>query len=291
MLVACVQSDVTFADPDANVKRVTDWMQRAHEGDPRKDNRPADFVVFPECMLTGYTFDSRERALETALTLDDSIFVTLADHARRLGQIVSVGFVQRDEDQVFNAVALIGPSGLITSYQKVHLPHLGVDRFVDRGSRPFQGFPVESANGQRAVVGLAICYDASFPEPIRALALEGVEIVALSTNWPVEATHTARIVPPARSMENHLYFVASNRVGSENGFAFCGRSSICGPDGVILASSPDDQEIVLFADVNPSHAANKRIERTPGTHTIDRFADRCPEFYQALVRPIDKTSS
>ena len=111
----------------------------------------------------------------------------------------------------------------------------------------------------------------------------GADIIALSTNWPNEGIRTPAIVPPARSLENHLFFVAANRVGSENGCGFCGRSSICGPDGVVLASSDDDTEIMLLARIDPSAARNKQIERAAGSHRIDRFADRRPEFYGPIV--------
>ncbi len=134
-------------------------------------------------------------------------------------------------------------------------------------------------------VGLAICYDCSFPEPIRLLGLGGADIIALGTNWPVAASRTADLVPAARSMENHLFFVAANRVGKENGFQFCGRSSICGPDGKVFASVQDDREVMLLADIDPLLARNKKIERTPGAHVIDRFADRRPEFYKGLDSP------
>jgi predicted amidohydrolase len=290
MLIACVQSDVTFAEPQANLSRVIDWMNRAAEGSERKAQRPADLVVFPECMLTGYTFESRQQAEQTALTLDDPIFSALAEHAERRSQVISLGFLQRSGERLYNAAALIGPQGVIANYQKVHLPHLGVDRFVDPGRQPYGVQVIETPRGRTAKIGMAICYDASFPEPIRVLALDGAQVIALGTNWPVEATHTARIVPPARSMENHLYFVAANRVGRENEFTFCGRSSICGPDGVVLASSGDDRETILFADVDPELADNKRIERSPGIHTIDRFADRRPEFYDRLTRPLNSPS-
>ena len=86
-------------------------------------------------------------------------------------------------------------------------------------------------------------------------------------------------------MENHLFFVAANRVGEENGFGFCGCSSICGPDGVVLASTDGDEELMLVAEVNPEEARNKRIERVPGKHVIHRFDDRRPEFYGEIAAP------
>ncbi|MGV3483592.1 MAG: carbon-nitrogen hydrolase family protein [Planctomycetaceae bacterium] len=278
MLLSCVQSHVTFGDVRDNVRRAEVWLQQAAA-------RSLDLVVLPECMLTGYGFESREEALPHALSIDDPVWQSLIAICRSSGQLHAViGFLEREETEsqtrLYNATALIGPSGVIGTYRKVHLPHLGVDRFVDRGNRPYA---VHQAGDAR--VGLAICYDCSFPEPMRVLGLAGADIIALSTNWPAAAARTAEIVPPARSMENHLFFLAANRVGSERGFRYCGSSSICGPDGVELARAGTDDEQMLVAEVDLSQARNKRIERTPGAHVIDRFADRQPHFYESVSAP------
>jgi predicted amidohydrolase len=272
MLIACVQSDVTFADVPANLNRVLDWVEKAGEAG-------AELVVLPECMLSGYAYDSRQQALPHALSIDDQLFTKLAKAASKHDLYLTLGFLEQDGERLFNAAALVGPSGVIGHYRKIHLPHLGIDRFVDRGDIPYR---VLSAGDVK--VGLAICYDSSFPEPIRLLALEGADVIALGTNWPTPAARTAEVVPPARSMENHLFFVAANRVGEENGFGFCGRSSICGPDAVVLAKTDGDEETILYAEVDPAEARNKRIERTAGTHVIHRFDDRRPEFYHDLAK-------
>lgn len=276
MLIACVQSDVQFADVPANLRHVLETIHRvADDG--------AELAVFPECVLTGYAFESREEAAAVAIADDDPALAALIATTKTTGVTVSVGTLLRgDRGELWNANLLIGPSGLVGRYHKIHLPHLGVDRFVDRGNMPYATSPGPS--GSR--IGLAICYDCSFPEPMRALGLAGADVIALGTNWPVAAARTADVVPPARSMENHLFFVAANRVGRERGFQFCGRSSICGPDGVVLAQAADDREIVLWADVDITHARRKRIERTTGKHVIDRFADRRPEFYGPLTDPV-----
>ena len=276
MLIAGVQTDVHFADIDANQKRTIDWIERAAQ-------QRADLVVFPECMLSGYGYDSREHALEHARTITDPLFSDLASAAKKHQLCLTIGFLEESNGSLFNASALIGADGVIGHYRKVHLPHLGVDRFVDRGDMPY-----DVLTAGKAKVGLAICYDSSFPEPMRVLALAGADIIALGTNWPDAAERTAEIVPPARSMENHLYFVAANRVGTENGFRFCGRSSICGPDGTVLAKSTDDSETLLIADVDLNVARNKRIERTPGAHVIDRFKDRQPNFYEPISKSVNR---
>lgn len=278
MLIACVQSDVTFADVPANLERVLAWVDKAGQAG-------ADLVVLPECMLSGYAYDSREQALPHAISMDDPLFGKLARAAGKYDLYLTLGLLEQDGERLFNAAALVGPTGVIGHYRKIHLPHLGIDRFVDRGDIPYRVLAAGEVH-----VGLAICYDSSFPEPMRVLALAGADVIALGTNWPSPAVRTAEVVPPARSMENHLFFVAANRVGEENGFGFCGRSSICGPDALVLAKTDGDDETMLLAEADPAEARNKRIERTPGTHVIHRFDDRRPEFYHDLSKPQPRSS-
>ena len=85
-------------------------------------------------------------------------------------------------------------------------------------------------------------------------------------------------------MENGIYFAAANRVGRERNVDFIGRSSICGPNGKVLAAANHTDEEILYADVDPEKARNKRVDRIPGEHAIDRLADRRPEMYELLIR-------
>ncbi|WP_404306008.1 carbon-nitrogen hydrolase family protein [Neorhodopirellula lusitana] len=300
MLIASVQTDIQIADTAANVKTVIRTLETLGE-------QGVDLAVFPECMLSGYAFESRDEARLAALTEDSPEIQQIAEASRATGVALTVGLLMKEAtgekddsgepvNSLFNTALLIDGKQLIDGqpashaiigrYQKVHLPHLGVDQFVDRGTVPYQAWPLTLKSGEIARVGMAICYDISFPEPMRALGLAGADIIALGTNWPVAAFRTAEIVPPARSMENHLFFVAANRIGHERGFDFCGLSSICGPDGVELARAAGQEATVLRAEVNLADARNKRIERTTGKHVIDRFADRQPDFYQSIILPV-----
>src|ERR1019366_4698790 len=98
---------------------------------------------------------------------------------------------------LFNACALVGPDGVIGVYRKVHLPFLGVDRWVDPGDRPFV---VHEAGALR--VGMHICYDGSFPETGRVLSLLGADLLVLPTNWPTHAETAAEHMIATRAMEN-----------------------------------------------------------------------------------------
>jgi predicted amidohydrolase len=128
-----------------------------------------------------------------------------------------------------------------------------------------------------------ICYDGSFPESARCLMLLGADLVVLPTNWPTGAISTARTLIPARALENHLYYAAVNRVGTERGFRFIGMSRILGCTSEFLAVSEGDQPTILYADIDPEKARNKHLVNIPGKYELDRAKDRRPALYGPIV--------
>ncbi|MFO0907790.1 MAG: carbon-nitrogen hydrolase family protein [Isosphaeraceae bacterium] len=240
----------------------------------------ARLVVFPECALTGYGFASREEALPYAEAVDGTTVRVLTEECGRLDVYAVYGFLESDGAKLFNACALLGPHGLIATYRKVHLPYLGVDRFVDPGDRPFA---VHDAGGLR--VGMHICYDGAFPESGRVLTLLGADLLVLPTNWPTHSECAAEHLMATRALENTVYAMAVNRVGEERGFRFIGLSSVAEPNGKILAYASPDGEEIIYADVDPARARSKRLIRVPGLHEVDRIRDRRPGFYGPIVAP------
>ncbi len=130
---------------------------------------------------------------------------------------------------------------------------------------------------------MLICYDCGFPEASRVLTLAGADLIVLPTNWPPEAASTARLLVPARALENRIFFAAVDRIGTERGFRFIGQSRICDVTGDFLAISDDDRETILYAEIDPERARQKRIVNIPGEYELNRVADRRPELYGALT--------
>jgi predicted amidohydrolase len=271
--VAGVQMDVSFAQPAANLQNMIRWVAHAAA-------QQVDLVVFPECALTGYCFQTLEEALPVAEPLDGpSVQAMIA--ACREHQVHAVfGLLEKVDNKIFNALALVGPEGLGGSYRKIHMPSLGVDRFATPGDRPFAIHQVGEAK-----IGMNICYDCSFPESARCLALAGADIIVLPTNWPPGAGCTADIVPNARALENHVYFISVDRIGHERGFDFVGKSKICHPTGTDIRFENHANEAFFFADLDLSIARNKRLVRVPNEHEIHRFNDRRPEMYEVIAEP------
>lgn len=273
MRIAAVQMDVTIGMPEANLAAMLAKLKDAAAAG-------AKLICFPECALTGYCFESVAEAMPFAQTLPGPATEQFAKACRELDVYAVFGLLERDGERLFNATALVGPSGFIGSYRKVHIPFLGIDMKTTPGDRPFAVFDVGGVK-----VGMLICYDSAFPEATRALTLLGADLVVLPTNWPPGAECVAEHTLNTRAMENAVYFLAANRVGEERGFRFIGRSRICGPSGCTLASTESTEATILFADIDPAQARNKRVTRVPGKHAIDRLADRRPEMYEPLTRP------
>jgi predicted amidohydrolase len=275
MRIAGVQTDVIFKDTAANLSKL-DAIVRSEAASG------TELIIFPECFASGYCFDSLEDALPFGESIPGPATDRVAALCRELGTHVVFGLLERDGGRLYNTAALVGPEGLIGSYRKVHLPWLGVDRFTTAGDRPFEVF---TAAGVR--IGMLICYDGGFPEASRVLALAGADLICLPTNWPPGGAFMADYSINARAMENGVYFAAVNRVGTENGFSFIGKSRICHPTGATLNSLDHAEAGILRADIDPAVARNKRVVRVPGKHVIDRMADRRPAFYSAVVQPHD----
>ncbi|MDA1017661.1 MAG: carbon-nitrogen hydrolase family protein [Planctomycetota bacterium] len=274
MKIAGIQMDVTLGKVSLNLNRMIEKLRiAAAEG--------ARLIVFPECALTGYCFENIAEARPFAESLPGPATQRFGEVCRELDVYVVFGLLELDShDGVFNATALVGPDGLIGAYRKVHLPYLGVDMYSSFGDRPFA---VHDAGELK--VGMNICYDASFPEGARTLALLGADLIALPTNWPPGAENTAAYTINARAQENGVYYIAVNRVGVERGFAFVGSSRICDPFGSTLASADHREEAMIYAEIDIARARNKRFERETGKHAIDRLADRRPEMYRSVIEP------
>jgi predicted amidohydrolase len=270
--VAGVQMDCALGDTAANRAAVVARLRRAAA-------RGAKLVVFPECVLSGYGFGSRAHALSAAEPLPGPSTDAVAAACAELGVWAVVGLLEAAPDgRLYNACALVGPAGFAAGYRKAHLPCLGADRFTDPGDR---GFAVHDLGGLK--VGMNICFDGSFPESARILTLLGADLVVLPTNWATAARKMAELVSAARAWENHIYYLAVNRVGEESGFRYIGLSSAADYLGNVLHVAAEGEEAIFTFDVDPAAAAQKRVVTCAGEYEIDRVNWRRPELYGPLV--------
>jgi predicted amidohydrolase len=237
------------------------------------------FTVLPEAAVTGYAFASLSEALPVARKAEAVAERTLAGLAETNRMTIVCGTLEPDADEVFNTALVLLPDGRRYRYRKMHLPFLGVDRFATPGP---DAPPVIEADGLR--FGVLICYDLRFPEAARICSLEGADLIALPTNWPVGVEFHPDLFAPARAAENHCYVLAADRVGTERGTTFMGRSLLVDYDGAVLARAGSGEEL-LTGEIDPEAARVTHVQRRPGEHEWDTIGDRRPGLYERLLRP------
>ncbi len=269
--IAVVQMETTLLAVESNTKKILEFISRAAAHD-------AQIVVFPECAITGYNM-TLDEAGDLAAPIPGAQTERITEACARAGILIVLGTIERGQDErLYNSAVLINSDGVLGLYRKTHLPLLGIDRFLARGEAipgPF------STNFGR--LGMLICYDIRFPEPIRVLSLAGAQIVLIPTAWPDKATLYPDFVVRTRSEENHVYIAAANHVGEERGVRYLGRSLITGPSGEIITEGSPSEEEILYADVELERSDEKRIIFAAGEYELDLFGDRRPELYERIT--------
>ena len=188
---------------------------------------------------------------------------------------------------MYNAAVIINDEGTpLGTYRKVH-PFADEKRWCRAGCE----FPVFDTNIGK--IGIMICWDTAFPEVARCLALNGAELLVVSTNWedpyeepwdPADGINKHEndwdLMTRARAFDNTLHLVAANRIGGDGGvLTFFGRSKIIDPRGNVIAALDKREEGVISADLDLS------LTRMHRETYYCFLKDRRPDAYGEVTRP------
>jgi predicted amidohydrolase len=229
--VAVVQLEAGL-DKAANRRRAVESLRRAAD-------QGAGLVVLPEAAMCGFGRPDTPLA-PMAEPLDGPFVTALATAAAETGVHAIAGMFERcGGDRVFNTVVVVGPSGLLARYRKVHLyDALGwCESARIRPGDPTGSVVVEVGELQ---VGILTCYDLRFPELARALVDAGATVLAVPAAWvagPAKAEQWSTLLR-ARAIENVTYVVAAGQPGP----GYTGRSTVVDPDGTPLAVVDGDAD-------------------------------------------------
>jgi predicted amidohydrolase len=263
MRVGFVQYEPAFGAVAANLAGIEAAVEAAGR---------ADLMVLPELATTGYNFASPEEAESLAEPVPGPSTERLAALARRLETWLVVGIAESAGGRRYNSAALIGPSGWVGTYRKLHL----YDReklFFGPGDL---GLPVfELPVPGRPVIGMMICFDWRFPEAARGLALAGADVIAHPSNLVLTLCQAAMVT---RCLENRVFAITANRTGVEDRagvrIGFTGGSQIVDPAGKVLAAADPTNPGSAVVTIDVAEARNKAVNSRN-----DLWADRRVEEY------------
>ncbi len=257
LVIALAQMDIHQAEPSAN--RAT-----AHQMVSQAAQAGAHLVVLPELWGSGYDL---KRAAHYATDLDTGLFAEMAAWAQKYNLYVAGSLLEAGGDEIYNTLALFGPTGLVASYRKIHLIGLmAEDRHLGRGDRP-----TLCRDLPWGPTGLALCYDLRFPELFRSYGVAGARLVILSAQWPAPRIEHWRVLLRARAIENQCVVAACNRVGTDPHNVFTGASAVVGPDGTVLVEG-DTSQALFMATVDLGQIAEMQA-------LLPVFHDRRPDCY------------
>lgn len=260
MRISCIQMDMLPGMVEHNFARAEALIRQATDRDR------CDVAVLPETWSTG--FHPRDM-VEEADRDGERTRAAFSALARELHINIVCGSVATSRDgDVYNTAYVFDREGrVVASYDKTHLfSYGGEDRHVTPGSS-LCTFTLE---GRKCA--LIICYDIRFPELARACALQGAEVLFAVAQWPRERMEHLEILSRARAIENEMFVVLCNSVGTVKHITCGGGSAVIDPWGQHLARAGDGEEIIT-AEIDFSQVGAIRS-------TIDVFRDRRPRLYR-----------
>ncbi len=247
-------------------------------------------IVLPEFCNHVAWYEDRAHCFRVSVALNSGFLRAIAGKAREhQTHIVINCTVQRDDGVATGTSLLYGPDGELRAASDKQLLMGHQNSFLQRATAPG---PVTATEVGR--LGLLTGTDGMVFETARSLALRGAQILCNSLGSAGRCHNDLHI--PVRAAENRVFVVAANKVGPlvprallaavsqatgtpEHYLHGAGASQIVGPDGTVLARANASDEQVIWADIDPRQADDKRR-----LDTSDLFRSRRPDLYGPLVQ-------
>jgi len=269
--IALAQFDFPVGDVGGNAERIAQMIATA------RDEFGAHVVVFPELAISGYP--PEDLLMRPSFLIDcEAALMQIAKDVR--GIVAVVGWPESAGSVLYNSASVLRDGKLERTYRKRELPNYNV--FDER--RYFHVDP----DGEPCVVdvggvpvGVLVCEDLWFPEPLADTAAAGAAVVVVPNASPYErGKHRQRDALLAeRTRESGVALAYVNVVGGQDALVFDGASVVADADGTVhpAAIAFDDQWLVV--DFDPEKRAFSPVVWVDdGDESIDALA------WRAVVR-------
>lgn len=233
MKVSCIQLDMKFCDVQFNYAHAEKLIRET----VKKEN--SDVVVLPETWSTGYY--PKDNLMSFCEADGDRIKKAFSLLAKELNVNIVAGSVATLKNgKVYNTAYVFNRKGeTVGEYDKTHLfTPMDEHKFFEFGEK-VTTFELDSHK-----CGIVICYDIRFPELARTLALEGIEMLFVVSQWPDKRVEHLKTLTSARAIENQMFVAVCNSCGNADGTQFGGNSRVIDPWGTVLASAGETEEVI-----------------------------------------------
>jgi len=224
----------------------------------------AKVICFPELAFEPFypQYDNPNEPEKKAEPIPNPITEAFSDLAAEFEVVIILNLYELDEDKTYDSSPVINTDGSIMGTTRmVHITDYACFHEQKYYTPGDHGAPVyDTPHGK---IGVAICYDRHYPEYMRALALQGAEIVFIPQagtvdEWP-EGLYEAELRTAA--FQNGYFTALCNRVGEEPKLTFAGESFVCNPSGKIIAKADKEKEQILYCDIDLADVQNSHAKK------------------------------
>jgi NAD+ synthase (glutamine-hydrolysing) len=248
--IALAQFDFPVGAVAANAARIAAMVTHA------RDELRADLVLFPELALSGYP--PEDLLLRPAFLAEcQAALEALATGVQGITAVV--GWPQAAGPVVYNAASVLRDGAVQATYRKRELPNYAV--FDER--RYFASDTdtcVFEVGGTR--VGLVICEDLWFPEPLAQTVAAGAQVVVVPNASPFERDKTVQrdALLAQRVRESKVALAYLNVVGGQDELVFDGSSVLADADGTVHPNARAFADEWLVADFDAATGKFARVQ-------------------------------
>jgi NAD+ synthase (glutamine-hydrolysing) len=269
--IALAQFDFPVGAVRENTARIVALMQQA------RDEHGASLVLFPELAISGYPPEDLLQRPAFLAACQDAID-DIAQAA--VGITAVVGWPEANGSVVFNAASVLRDGRRIAHYRKRELPNYAV--FDER-----RYFAIDPDGGacvfehEGVAVGLVICEDLWFAEPLADTVAAGANLVLVPNASPFERDkHSQRdALLSMRVAESGIAVAYLNVVGGQDSLIFDGASVLADGDGLVHPAARAFEDHWLIADYDASARRFARVHWPE--ETDESYAGQA---YRAVVR-------
>ncbi|MGE0560329.1 MAG: amidohydrolase [Flavobacteriales bacterium] len=244
--ITIIQSELHWENVDKNLAMFTDKIASVKE--------ETDLIVLPEMFTTGFTMNSKSQAE----TMDGKSVLWMKQQAKNKNAVLVGSLIIAENNNYYNRLIWAQPDGKMYHYDKRHL---------FRMANEHEHF---SAGKTRLIVELKgwkicplICYDLRFPvwsrnkpithhsTPTTQHPSPAFDCLIYIANWPEARKEPWSKLLEARAIENQVYVIGVNRVGTDGkDISYSGNSAIIDPKGNKISNIKEHQPFIQTIELN-----------------------------------------
>jgi len=238
MKVAIITMRPKIANKKANLLTMKKYIEKTK----------ADMYVFGELTICGYHVKDEIR--DIAETIDGDSIKFVKELAKKHNCYIVFGMPLKDSKVrglIYNSCIFVHPNEKVDFYNKWFMPTVG----------PFEekiffeeGETLNIVNTKFGKIGLIICYDIFFPELCKAYSMLGADIIICLSATPSVTRKYFETIIPTRAIENTVFFIYVNLVGTQENLVFWGGSEIRDPLAKQLVKAPYYKESIRVSNID-----------------------------------------